>query len=150
MTDRTRVLIDPWLGEVSRYRDSELIGSIEVSPATRAPRQNGQQDLEFVIEVAPPVTGPALDTHVSQCAARFRLALAGLDSIKQYAVNHAPEGWAAQYAPHCATLTDLLFLDGLEADRQSRVSLVFDFGDLGQLVVRLDEHGHGAATYVRP
>jgi len=31
-----------------------------------------------------------------------------------------------------------------------RVSLVFDYGDLDQLVVRLDEQGQGEVVFLRP
>jgi hypothetical protein len=150
VADRTPVLVDPWLGEVSGYGDGELIGFIEVDPAVRVPRKNGRRDVEFVLQVPPSAEGPALDAHVGQCAARFRRAFAGLDSIKRYAVDHAPAGWAAQCTPEPGVLTDLLFLDGLEADLDGRVSLVFDFGDLDQLVVQLDEQGQGTAVYLRP
>jgi len=43
----------------------------------------------------------------------------------------------AQYAPDSRALTDLLFLDGMEADPLGQVSLAFDFGDLDELVVRV-------------
>jgi hypothetical protein len=150
VADRIPVLVDPWLGQVSRHGDGELIGFIEVDSAVRVPRQNGRRDVEFMLQVPPSAEGPALGAHVGQCAARFRQALAGLHSIKRYAVDHAPAGWAAQCAHEPRALTDVLFLDGLEADLHGRVSLVFDFGDLDQLVVRLDEQGQGTAVYLRP
>jgi hypothetical protein len=42
-----------------------------------------------------------------------------------------------------------LFLDGLEIDPDHRVSVVFDFGDLDSLVVRLDDQARTESVYLR-
>ncbi|HEU4543218.1 MAG TPA: hypothetical protein VFR23_18960 [Jiangellaceae bacterium] len=42
-----------------------------------------------------------------------------------------------------------MFLDGLEIDPDQRVSLVFDFGDLDSLVVRLDDQARAESVYFR-
>jgi hypothetical protein len=149
VADRIPVLIDSWLGEVSLSGDGELIGFVEVDPAVRVPRLNGSRDLEFALLAPPSAQGAELSAYVGRCAARFRAALGALDSIKRFVVEHAPKGWAAQFAPKSGSVADLLFLDGLEAEADGRVSLVFDFGDLDQLVVRLDESGQGQAVYLR-
>jgi len=47
-------------------------------------------------------------------------------------------------------LIDRPFLDGIEVDPQRRVSVIFDFGDLDQLVVQLNDQGHGDGVFVRP
>jgi hypothetical protein len=64
--------------------------------------------------------------------------------MKQFTAEHAPEGWVLQYAPEPGTPADLLFLDGIEAGSDAGVLLVFDFGDLDQLVTRLDAEGNAA------
>jgi hypothetical protein len=43
----------------------------------------------------------------------------------------------------------LLFLDGIEAGSDAGVLLVFDFGDLDQLVTRLDDEGNAAEVSIR-
>jgi hypothetical protein len=97
----------------------------------------------------PGVTGAALQEHVDRCAARIRRVLGRLASIRQFTAEHAPAGWAALYAPESGSPADLLFLDGIEAGGDGGLSLVFDFGDLDQLVARLDDQGTGAEVRLR-
>jgi hypothetical protein len=47
------------------------------------------------------------------------------------------------------TQSDLLFLDSVETDASGELLVVFDFGDLDQLVARLDEEGIAIAVYLR-
>lgn len=44
---------------------------------------------------------------------------------------------------------DSLFLDGIEAGSDAGVLLAFDFGDLYQLVTRLDDEGNPAEVSIR-
>lgn len=49
---RAPVLRHSWLGSLYRDGDQELIGSIELDPAIRAPRDNGDRDAEVLLEVS--------------------------------------------------------------------------------------------------
>ena len=45
------VLTHSWLGPLYRNGDQELIGSIEPDPSIRRPRNNGNRDIEILLEV---------------------------------------------------------------------------------------------------
>lgn len=109
---------------------------------------DGSRDVEVVLDVMPGVAGAALQEHVDRCAARIRDALGRLGAIRQFTAEHAPAGWAAQYAPESGSPADLLFLDYIEAGGDE-LSLVFDFGDLDQMGVRLDGQGNVADVSIR-
>ena len=83
---RAPVLRHSWLGSLYRDGDQELIGSIELDPAIRAPRDNGDRDAEVLLE---------LDAHLDACAARIRQALERLPDLKRYALDHAPPSWCS-------------------------------------------------------
>lgn len=104
---------------------------------------------EVVLRARPAVTGAALQEHVDRCAARIRSVLGQLASVQQSTAEHAPAAWAAQYAPGTGSLADVLFLDGIEAGADGELSLVFDFGDLDQLVARIDGQGGVAEVGIR-
>jgi hypothetical protein len=140
-------VVHPWLGRLHWSKDGELLGSLDVDPAVRPPRMNGSRDVEVALEVMPGVTGAALREHVDRCAAGIRAALGRLATIRQFTAEHAPGGWAAHYAPGSGSPASLLFLDGIEAAGNGELALVFDFGDLDQLVARLD--GQGSVAEVR-
>jgi hypothetical protein len=126
---RAPVLRHFWLGSLYRDGDQELIGSIELDPAIRAPRGNGDRDAEVLLEVGGLEPGAELDAHLDACAARIRQALERLPDLKRYALDHAPPSWAQYYADQPGLpLADRLFLDGLLVSRQLLVSLAFDFG----------------------
>jgi hypothetical protein len=97
---RAPVLTHSWLGSLYRNGDQELIGSIELDPAIRPPRDNGDRDAEVLLEVGAIGPGPELDSHLDACTARIRQALDRLPDLKHYALDHAPPGWV-QYS--CAT-----------------------------------------------
>jgi hypothetical protein len=144
-------VVHPWLGELYRRGEQELRGSINIDPAVRLPRANGSRDAEILLEVGATDFGPSLRGHVEGCATRIKEVLTALPSIRRYAVDCAPQDWADYHtAQPGGPLIDRLFLDGIEVDRQLRVSVVFDFGDLDSLVVQLNDQGHGAGVYVRP
>ena len=143
------VLVHSWLGPLRCYEPGELLGGIDLEPAVRPPRMNGQRDCEVLLRVMPGIAGEALEDYVDRCAARLKAALARLASIRQFTAQHAPAGWAAHYAPASGSPADLLFLDGLEAGPAGEVLLVFDFGNLDQLVTRLDDEGNEAEVYLR-
>jgi hypothetical protein len=143
------VVVHPWLGRLRWHEPGELLGSLDVDPDVRPPRMNGGRDVEVVLHVMPGVTDAVLQEHVDQCAAGIRDALGRLASIRQFAAEHAPAGWAAQYAPESGSAAGLLFLDYVEAGGNGQLALVFDFGDLDQLVVRLDGQGKVAQVSLR-
>jgi hypothetical protein len=143
------VLVHPWLGSLRWYRPGQMIGSIDLDPAVRPPRINGHRDVEVLLHVMPGVTGVDLGDHVDRCAVSIRDALRRLAVMRQYTAAHAPESWGLQYAPESGTPADLLFLDGIEAGSDAGVLLMFDFGDLDQLVTRLDAEGNAAEVRVR-
>lgn len=60
-------------------------------------------------------------------AVRIRGALGRLASVRQVTAAHAAAGWTAQYASESGAPAALLFLDGIEADGNGEVAVVFDF-----------------------
>ncbi len=143
------VLVHRWLGELRRYGENELIGSVDIDPGIRAPRRNGARDIEVLLHAPAAMTGAALREHADCCAERIGAALARLEAIKQFAVQHAPPGWVQQYAPASGTPAGVLFLDGVETGAPDGTLLVFDYGDLDQLVTRVDDQGNGVEVYLR-
>lgn len=57
------VLVHPWLGELRRYHDDELIGSLDLGPEVRAPRADGTRNLEVLLHVPPMLAGAVLGSH---------------------------------------------------------------------------------------
>lgn len=149
MADGSAVVVHPWLGALRWHRPGELLGALDVDPALRPPRANGSRDVEIVLQVMPGVTEAALQEHVDRCATLIRDALGQLAPIRQFTAEHAPAGWAARYAPESGSPGDALFLDGIEVGGDGELALVFDFGDLDQLVARLDGHGNVAEVSLR-
>ncbi len=143
------VLVHPRLGELRRYQDDQLIGSIDIDPTVRVPRSNGGRDIEVLLHAEPAMTGAALHVHADRCAERISAVLARLEAIRQFTVQHAPPGWAERYAPGSGALVGLLFLDGVETGTGDGTLLVFDFGDLDQLVTRVDDQGNGVEVHLR-
>lgn len=147
---RTPELTVPWLGELFRVADGEFRGSVEVETTVRQPRLNGERDVEVYVEVAPGSPESSLRSYMMTCSHRLRAALETLSTIKHYAAAHAPSDWAAHYgAGFEEDHSELLFLDCMEVEAGGRVAMIFDFSDLDQLVVRLDEEGHGTSVSLR-
>lgn len=145
------MLVHAWLGPLYRNGTDELAGSIDLDPAVRMPRRTGAQDAEILLEVQAVSPGPGLEAHVDSCAACIRRALDRLPELKRYAIDHAPPEWLRHYeAQPGPPLTNRLFLDAIEISPLLRVSLVFDFGDLDQLVVGLDDQEDGHQVCLRP
>lgn len=146
----TPALVHPLLGPLRWLKSGELAGSIDIEPSIRPPRANGSRDADVALHVPAGLAREALNDHVGRCAIQILDALARLESLKAFTADHAPESWRAQYRVGSETSTSVLFLDGLEVDQDLQLTLVFDFGDLDQLVTCLDEHGNAAATKLRP
>lgn len=146
MTDSIRpepVAHHAWLGVVRRCGDGWLIATIEVDPAIRAARQNGETDAEVLISAAPALSAAALDALLDMATARVRTALAELDGIKAYVVAHAPSAPHHAYPEVAATpLAERLFLEGFTVSSPAELEICFDFGDLDMLAVRVDAAGH--------
>ncbi len=143
------VLVRALLGSLFRNEDRELIGSIELDPAIRRPRNNGGRDAEILLEVDPAWPAPSLTAHLDACAARIRQALDHLPGLKHYAISNAPSGWVRHYTTRPGPpLPDLLFLEGIHVSLKLDVSLAFDFGDLDLLTVRLDHHSNGTNVFL--
>lgn len=136
------VLRHAWFGPLYEYGKCHLVGSIDVDSRIRRSRDNGEQDAEILIETTGLNPGPALDERVDQAADRVRDALANLEAIKQHAVDQPPTGWlefVRSLGP--GTPLDRLFLDGFEVTADLVTAVLFDFGDLDTIVVRLDAQG---------
>lgn len=134
----------PWLGTVRRHGEGRMLASIEIDPAVRPARMNGQTDAEVLITVEPGLRGPALDAVLEMSAERIRIALADLDGIKAFALAHAPGWWRRHYeAVEGPSLAERLFLEGFAVVSPVEMEVDFDFGDLDMLVVRLDARGRG-------
>jgi hypothetical protein len=83
------------------------------------------------------VVGRSFSDHVEARAARIRNAVTDLPSIQRYAVDRAPRDWADYYAAQSGgPLISRLLLEGMKIDQRLCVSVIFDFGDLDQLVVQ--------------
>jgi len=152
MIDRSApVLVRAWLGSLYRNGDQELIGSIELDPAVRRPRDNGSRDVEIILEIGTTEPGPALDAHVEACAGRIRSALDHLPGLKRYVLDHGPPDWVRYYAAQPgSSLVDRLFLEGLRVSGKLLVSLDFDFGDLDLVTVQLGHSGTGEEVSLHP
>jgi hypothetical protein len=138
-----------WLGEVRRYGEDQLLATIDIDPAIRPARLNGETDAEVLIAAAPDLSGSALDAVLAQATERIRAALANLDSIKSFALTHAPSDLHYYYPEVAETpLRDRLFLEGFTVTTSADMEVSFDFGDLDTLVVQLDEQGRSWDVYV--
>ena len=139
----------PWLGEVRRYGEDQLLAAIDIDPAVRPARLNGETDAEVLIAVAPALSGSALDAVLAQAAEGIRAALANLDSIKSFALEHAPGDLHYDYPEVAETpLEERLFLAGFRVTSSAEMEVSFDFGDSDTLVVQLDARGCGRGVYV--
>lgn len=146
----TPAVVHPWLGPLYWHGTQELVGSIDIDPVIRPPRDNGDRDAEILVEVSTSQVKASLWAHLDACAALARQALANLRSIRRDAVVQAPAWWRERYSAESGgRLVALLFLDGIEIDPEQRVSVVFDFGDLDQLVVRLDHQARAERAHLR-
>ncbi|MBF9132122.1 hypothetical protein I0C86_24680 [Plantactinospora sp. S1510] len=138
-----------WLGEVRRYGENQLLATINIDPAVRPARLNGETDAEVLIEVAPALGGSALDAVLEQAADGIRAALADLDSIRSFALAHAPNDLHYDYPEaSAAPLEERLFVEGFTVTASAKIEVSFDFGDSDMLVIQLDAHGHGWGVYV--
>jgi hypothetical protein len=138
-----------WLGEVRRYGEDQLLATINIDPAVRPARLNGETDAEVLIAVAPTLNGSALDALLEQAAEGIRAALADLDAIKSFAHAHAPSDLHYDYPEVSETpLDERLFLEGFAVTASAEMEVSFDFGDSDMLVVQLDAHGRSRGVYV--
>lgn len=138
-----------WLGEVRRYGEDQLLAAIDIDPAVRPARLNGGTDAEVLIAAAPALSGSALDAVLAQAAEGIQTALANLDSIKSFALQHAPSDLHYDYPEVAETpLEERLFLEGFRVTSSAEMEVSFDFGDSDTLVVQLDAHGSGWGVYV--
>jgi hypothetical protein len=145
------VVQHPWLGTVRRYGEDQVIASIEIDPAIRPARMNGETDAEVLITAGSSLSGSALDTVLEAAVERIRAALADLDGIKVFALAHAPGGWRRHYeAIEGPSLEECLFLEGFTVVSPAEMEVSFDFGDLDMLIVRLDARGHGRDVQIVP
>jgi hypothetical protein len=134
----------PWLGSLRRYGEDQLLGSIEVDPAIRPARLNGERDAEVLITVGSPAEGSELDIVLALATERIQAALADLDNIKAFGITHAPGEWRRHYeAIDPIPLTRRLFLEGFAVLSPAEMEISFDYGDLDMLVVRVDAEGRG-------
>ncbi|MFD0973537.1 hypothetical protein [Plantactinospora endophytica] len=138
-----------WLGEVRRYDENQLLATIDIDPAVRPARLNGQTDAEVLIAAGPALDGYAFDALLTQAAEGIRAALADLESIKSFAVAHVPSELHYDYPEVSKTpLEERLFLEGFTVTASTEMEVSFDFGDSDTLVVRLDAHGRSRGAYV--
>jgi hypothetical protein len=152
MIDRSApVLLHDRLGALYPHGDGELIGSINVDPAIRPARMNGNQDVEILLSVGREYEGAALAAQVQRCAAMVDKALSALPLIKSFALQHAPAQWLEHYSSQAGPpVLERFFLDAFETDEHDVLSAVFDFGDLDQLIVELKSDGRGRRVFLRP
>lgn len=137
----------PWLGRVRRHGDDQLIAHIDIPPAIRPARINGDTDAEVLIEEAGATADlPAL---ADNAASRVQSALASLDVIKAYAAEHAPSLLASHRLPAPASLHDDLFLEGFTISGAA-TEIDFDYGALDMIVVRTSPDGQCTSVRLCP
>lgn len=138
-----------WLGEMCRYGEDELLATIDIDPAVRPARLNGQTDAEVLITAVPALGSSALDALLARAAEGIRTALADLESIKSFAVAHAPNDLHYDYPEVSKTpLEERLFLESFTVTASAEIEVRFDFGDSDTLVVQLDPDGRSRGVYV--
>jgi hypothetical protein len=128
----------PWLGSVRRHGDDQLIAHINVPPAIRPARANGDTDAEVLIEGASAAADPRM--LADDASARVQAALTCLDAIKAYADEHAPELLTRHQLPAPPSLGENLFLEGFTI-AASYTEIAFDYGALDMIVVRAGTDG---------
>jgi hypothetical protein len=145
------VLIHDRLGALYLHGGDELIGSINVDPEVRPARMNGDQDVEILLSIGGEDEGVALVARVERCAAKVDEASIILPLIKKFALEHLPAQWLEHYSLQPGPpVFERLFLEGLETDEHDTMRVVFDFGDLDQLIVELESDGRGRRVFLRP
>jgi len=142
----------PWLGPLRLHEVDVLICHIDVDPTVRAPRLNGDRDIEILLRMDLVELGPtAAQGHIDRCASLCQGVLADLDRVKMWAVEHAPAKWLHHYgADGGPPLIDRLFLEGLDVNVDLQVAILFDFGELDLLEVNLDAHRECLSVAVVP
>jgi hypothetical protein len=131
-----------------RYGDQELLGSIDVDPAVRPPRRNGDRDVEVLIACCG-IPADGLSAHLARCQNAAVLVLGHLPRIRRRVAAMAPPELAEAFGWPRRPLIKRLFLDGLDFDSAGQVTAAFDFGHLNQLTARADPLGKVTAVNLR-
>jgi hypothetical protein len=140
----SEALQHPWLGVMWPHGADQLLAQIEIDPVIRPARANGETDAEVLITLGSAQSDAALDTVLATAVERIRAALADLDSIRAFAVEHAPRDWRRHYeAIEGLPLRERLFVESFAVTSPTEMEISFDFGDLDMLVVRVDAQGRG-------
>ncbi|MFD9301361.1 hypothetical protein ACFWCB_01465 [Streptomyces sp. NPDC060048] len=139
----------PWLGVLRPDAEGRLVGGIDIDPTVRPAAANG--DTDCGVTIGPGAAG-AEPVDLDGAAARIRRVLEGLETLKDFALAHAPAHRRSHFdatdGTDGTTPRDRLFLDGFDVVSPDAMDVSFDCGDLGTLLVRLD--GSGRAREVRP
>lgn len=140
---------DGWVSAVGwvdepRWKDagSVLATSVEVPTTVRCPANDGDNRLD--VELHGPKPQDRLDTALDE----LRELLTQLPDLTVAARRLAPREWRRHYGnggPEAANNSDL-WLDCIEFHADGRRCLIFDFGDLDQLVLELHPDGGKRVT----
>jgi hypothetical protein len=137
----------PWLDDVRRYGDDQLIAHIDIPAETRPAAHNGDASAEVLIEGAVAAADPL--ALASDAASRVQAALANLNAVKAYAAEHAPGLLALHRLPVAASLSEDLFLEDF-AISASHTEIAFDYGELDMIVVQTDIGGYCLSVSLCP
>lgn len=137
----------PWLGVLRTDGEGRMAGGIDVDPAVRPAAADGDTGCRVTIRPggAGAGAGPA---DLDDAAARVRRVLGRLESVKDFALAHAPARSPYGAADPTAS-PDRLFLEGIDVIAPDAMELAFGYGDLGTLLVRVDASGRGLEVRLR-
>jgi hypothetical protein len=138
-----RVSTVGWVDE-PRWKDagSVLATSVEVPATVRRPANDGDTRLDMELH------GPKPQERLDAALDGLRVLLTQLPDLTAAALRLAPDEWRRHYGEGDPGDADDsgLWLDCLEFHAGGRVRLVFDFGDLDQLVLELRPDGSKRVT----
>lgn len=112
------------------------MGTITVPSAIRRPADNGNDELEIDI------IGPEAEQRCAAVLAELPGLLISLPGLRQAALRAAPREWTEHFGQPDLWLMAIEF-------EPTATRLVFDFGDLDSLVLKIDPTGARTVS-VRP
>ncbi|MFG1624615.1 hypothetical protein [Kribbella sp. NPDC049227] len=132
-----------WVDEAS-WKDagSVLATSVEVPATVRRPADGGDARLDVELH------GPNPQERLNAALDELRVLLTQLPDLTAAALRLAPEEWRRRYGEGGPGAADYsgLWLDCVEFHADGQRCLVFDFGDLEQLVLELRPDGSRRVT----
>ncbi|RFU36666.1 hypothetical protein DZF91_36910 [Actinomadura logoneensis] len=129
----------PWLGDLGAHGRDLLVARVDISTTIWPALNDDETDVMVLIYSAE--RGEDFPHLVNAAATRTQNVLANLESIKTYAIEHAPTDWR----PHLQTTDTAPIPDRLHLDDVSVLAactvVSFSHPDLGILDVQTDLQG---------